>query len=235
MEVPNLLNLRELGGLPLQSSGTTRLRSLLRADSLDRLTEEGMLSLVDYGLRTIIDLRWPEEVRTGEYGLLLAGLPVQRRHISLMKSNEAEWRQLRLKPRPKDQLNCVTLSHSASQMLQIMRAVAHAPEGVVLFHCHSGKDRTGLVSTLLLALAGVQLDAMVRDYTLSEERLREGYLADRTDLSHEEIQQRLHCPPTQVINTLKHLEMHYNGVMNYFTAIGLSLAEIQSLVCRLTS
>jgi protein-tyrosine phosphatase len=233
MEAPNMLNLRELGGLPLQSGDTTRMRSLLRADTLDRLSEEGMLSLADYGLRTIIDLRWPEEVRTGEYGLLLAGLPVQRRHISLLKSSEAEWRQFRLTNEPKAQLNCVALAHTAPQMLQIMRAIAHAPEGVVLFHCHSGKDRTGLVSTLLLELAGVELDAMVHDYTVSEDLLRDGYLADRADLSQDEIQQRLHCPPQQVTNTLSYLTTHHAGVEGYLQFLGLTLQEIHLIRSRL--
>ena len=209
------------------------MRSVLRADSLDRLTEEGMHNLLDYGLRTIIDLRWPEEVRMGEYGLLLAGLPVQRRHISLMRSSEAEWRQLGLKPHPKDQLNCVALAHTAPQMLQIMRAVAHAPEGVVLFHCHSGKDRTGLVSTLLLALAGVEMDAMERDYTLSEELLRDDYLIDRADLSQDEIQRRLHCPPEQVTNTMSFLATHHAGVEGYLQFLGLTLQEINMIRNRL--
>jgi protein-tyrosine phosphatase len=233
MRAPDLLNLRELGGMPLQKGGTTRMKSFLRADSLDRLTTEGMQFLVDYGLRTIIDLRWAEEMSSGIYDHLLSGQPVERKHISLLKPSEAEWRRLNPTPRRKDQLNCVALAHTAPQMRQVMRTIAHAPSGVILFHCHSGKDRTGLVSTLLLALAGVEVDAMVHDYTLSEERLRDEYLADRIDLSQEEIQRRLHCPPEQVTNTLEYLELHYNGVREYFRAIDLSNSEIQLIINRL--
>lgn len=233
MQAPNLLNLRELGGLPLRTGGTTRMQSLLRADSLDRLTQEGMRTLVGYGLRTIIDLRWPEEISSGEYNHLLTGQSVDRIHISLLKSSESEWRSQKIIPYSKDQLNCIALARTGPQIFQVLRAIAQAPSGVVLFHCHSGKDRTGLVSTLLLALAGVELPAIERDYTMSEDQLRDGYLADRSDLSPEEIEERLSCPPQQVINTLSYLEQEHQGIVGYLESIGLTHNDIQSLKHRL--
>lgn len=233
MHAPNLLNLRELGGMPRKSGGKTRMKTFLRADTLARLRPEGMQDLVDYGLRTIIDLRWPEEVRASSYDHLLDGYPVKRVHISLLDKNAAAWRAREIHPRPKDMLNCLALGYAQPQMRKVLRAIAQAPPGTLLFHCHSGKDRTGLISTLLLALADVDLEAMVRDYTLSENRLREGYLADRADLSPEEIQMRLHCPPKQVNNTLEHLHSNYRGVEGYFSSLGLSNGDVRSIKNRM--
>jgi protein-tyrosine phosphatase len=45
--------------------------------------------------------------------------------------------------------------------------LASAPAGGVLFHCGAGRDRTGLVALLLLALANVKPEAIVEDYELS--------------------------------------------------------------------
>jgi protein-tyrosine phosphatase len=234
MLAPNLLNLRELGGLTLQSGGQTRMKSLLRADTLARLTHEGMQILVDYGVRTIIDLRWPEEVEVGSYDHLLEDHLLQRVHISLLDENLAAWRGRGLHPRPKDMLNCIALENARPQFYKVLRAIAHAPAGTLLFHCHSGKDRTGLISTLLLALSEVELESIVRDYTLSEDLLREGYLVDRSDLSPEEIQLRLQCPPQQIHNTLKHFQNQYNGIEGYLLDIGLSISEIKALKQRLS-
>ena len=49
----------------------------------------------------------------------------------------------------------------------ILAALAQAPEGGVLFHCAGGRDRTGLIATLLLRLAGATPEAIVDDYLLS--------------------------------------------------------------------
>ena len=49
----------------------------------------------------------------------------------------------------------------------MVRAIATAPPGAVLYHCGRGRDRTGLVTILVLALAGVRPEAIVADYELS--------------------------------------------------------------------
>src|SRR3978361_1295949 len=54
-------NIRDLGGLPLQTGGYTRRGVLLRGDTLQELTEQDVKLLLDFGLRTIIDLRTPME------------------------------------------------------------------------------------------------------------------------------------------------------------------------------
>src|SRR5438309_1708403 len=59
---PHCLNVRELGGYPIAGGGQVRWRALLRGDNLCRLTPEGCSALVDYGVRTIIDLRSPWEL-----------------------------------------------------------------------------------------------------------------------------------------------------------------------------
>jgi hypothetical protein len=46
----------------------------------------------------------------------------------------------------------------------VLTALAEAPEGGVLFHCMGGRDRTGLISMVLLTIAGVEPEAIVDDY-----------------------------------------------------------------------
>ena len=55
--------------------------------------------------------------------------------------------------------------------MEAFEAVATAP-GPVVFHCHAGKDRTGLVAALLLRLAGVAIEDIAGDYALSRIRLQ---------------------------------------------------------------
>jgi hypothetical protein len=48
-----------------------------------------------------------------------------------------------------------------------LQAIAHAPEGAVLYHCAAGKDRTGLISIIVYRLAGVDDEHILDDYLLS--------------------------------------------------------------------
>ncbi|MEJ7655383.1 MAG: tyrosine-protein phosphatase [Chloroflexia bacterium] len=47
-----------------------------------------------------------------------------------------------------------------------------AGPGGVVFHCGIGRDRTGIVTLLLLALVGVAPEEIASDYELSNDRLR---------------------------------------------------------------
>ena len=58
-----------------------------------------------------------------------------------------------------------------------LAAIAHARPGAVLIHCGGGRDRTGLLTMILLALVGVDPDDIASDYELSYERMRALYAA----------------------------------------------------------
>src|SRR5207248_11734510 len=55
-------NIRDLGGYAAAAGRRTRWRALLRGDNLGWLKPSGRAALIDYGVRTIIDLRHPSEV-----------------------------------------------------------------------------------------------------------------------------------------------------------------------------
>lgn len=59
-------NVRDLGGLPVSGGGTTAWGVLVRADTLCRLTPAGRTALLDYGIRTVIGIRFPAEVPAGD-------------------------------------------------------------------------------------------------------------------------------------------------------------------------
>jgi len=64
LNFPDLLNVRDLGGYPTTDGAYTRSRSLLRADDLVQLRAAGLRALADYGVRTVLDLRWPQDCET---------------------------------------------------------------------------------------------------------------------------------------------------------------------------
>jgi len=229
---PHLLNIRDLGGCRTRYGQETRWRSLLRADDLCRLTPGGEQYLFDYGVRTVIDLRWPVDAETHPNFLHEAPVPIAHHAISLLGDTIDAWRAI--PTRTKEQFNCLVLEHFQAELRTVLQVIAAAPPGGVLFHCVSGKDRTGVVAALLQALVDVEVETIIADYGLSTKNLRDPYLA-AYPTQPDAVLERVRCPPEQIHNMLAYLTDRYGDTARYLQAIGLSNPEIIRLKERLLS
>jgi protein-tyrosine phosphatase len=236
-----LLNARDLGGHPTEDGGETRWGSIVRADSVRLLSEEGWRAVVDYGVRTIVDLRSNEELAEDPP----AELPIEATHVSFFDSRpdifeqveEASARAATHAEATRD-VYLIFLEHFRTNVAAAIRAVANAPEGAVVVHCHGGKDRTGLVSAFLLRLAGVSIEDIATDYSLSEERLRtrhEEWFAEAADEAELE---RLHriskTPASSMVDVLEELERRYGSIAGYLRAGGATDEELERARSRLS-
>jgi hypothetical protein len=155
-------NVRDLGGLPTADGRATRFGAVVRADSPDRLTAAGWEALREYGIRTIVDLR-----NEGEYG---QDHPVETVRLPLDGVDEDPefWERWGSGPQFGTPLYYRPhLDRFPERSARVVAAIASAPAGGVLVNCVGGRDRTGQITMLLLALAGVPPDVIAADYDLS--------------------------------------------------------------------
>ena len=150
------LNVRDLGGYPTPDGHETAWGAIVRADTLSLLTPAGQAALVAYGIRTIIDLRRPDEVAQHPNPFAQAGLRgITYSHVSFIDPA--------LLPADRASLVFATLAAEYAYLLDrfphqvttILTTIAHARPGGVVVHCTGGKDRTGLICALLLDTVGV--------------------------------------------------------------------------------
>jgi len=231
LDFPDLLNARDLGGYPTTDGAHTRWRSLLRADDLAQLTAHGLTALEDYGVRTILDLRWPDEAARHPSPVPGALPQLRYERISLLTHTEDEWR-LRSRDAAKELWKCAVLEHVRSELRHVLSFIARAPPEPLLFHCVAGKDRTGLIAALLLALADATPAAIAQDYALSERNLRQGYLKRYPEAEPARILEALRCPEEGAHNMLRFLA-NAGGVRAYLAQIGLTADETARLRARL--
>ena len=233
LHFPRLLNARDLGGCTIRGGAQTRARSILRTDDLWKLTPEGVSALLDYGVCSIIDLRWPHELASRPSIFQRGVHGVRYTNISLLDGTENEW-NAKSPGVPKEKWNCAVLDHSPHELAQVLRTMADAPQGVVLFHCAAGKDRTGVIAALLLAAADVEPEEIAGDYSVSTDYIRDAYLsAAHPPEAREAILEDVRCPPEQIFNMLEHLDRRYGGTMSYLARIGLRTDEIERIRNRL--
>ena len=162
------MNARDLGGLPTVDGRETRRRALVRADTLDGLTPTGWAALRDHGVRTIVDLRNGDERASAAEP---EGIDVVHIELDSLDEDEEFWADWMHGPQFATPLYYAPfLERFPHRMEEVLDAIEHAPPGGVLFHCVGGRDRTGLVALVLLAIAGVRPDAIADDYERAAER-----------------------------------------------------------------
>jgi protein-tyrosine phosphatase len=238
------LNVRELGGMPTRDGGETLLGAVVRADSVRQLSDDGWQSLVDHGVRTVVDLRGDDEREDDPP----AELPVEVVHVPFFESKDDDAHELAaeldaaVKAAPDvstatRDVYLIFLERFRGNIAAAVGAVAHAPAGGVVIHCAGGKDRTGLLSAFLLHLAGVANDEIVADYALSEDRLRPRHEAWFAAAESEEELERLRriaqTPAASMAGVFAELEHRCGGVEAYLRSAGVSDEELRLVRARL--
>lgn len=163
-------NVRDLGGLATTDGRRTRWGAVVRGDSLGCLSARGWEQLEAHGVRTVIDLR-----NEDERGEDAAPRPpsIETIRIPLDETDDREfWDDWENGPQYATPLYYGPHLHRfPAKSAEVVAAIAQAPPGGVAFHCAGGRDRSGQVAILTLALAGVTEEEIVADYLLSHERL----------------------------------------------------------------
>jgi protein tyrosine/serine phosphatase len=234
-------NARDLGGLKLSNGQETLWGSIIRADSLDKLTLDDWRDVENYGVRTVIDMRSDfERTAISEHPVFEqrdSEHDISKHHISAIRTihrpledqQDAEfWTQwLRFSSTPI--YYGAFLTHCPANVAGIFREIAQAQAGGVIFHCARGRDRTGLIAILLLALAGVTSSEIVDDYNLSAERLkaRPGQETEEAKIDKLLAQEET-TSPDEILSLLNSFDAEA-----YLLKASLSSAEIAAVRSRL--
>jgi protein-tyrosine phosphatase len=190
--------------------------------------------MVAYGVTKVIDLRSESEVETSpspfaspesEVGPIYAHLPLID-DATMLKLADAPDMYARY---------LMMLEHRAGAFRDVFSTLA-TTEGTVVFHCFAGKDRTGMVAAMSLALAGVDVDAIAADYAETDSQMAtkyEEWLAAASPDQLEDMREDLRCPPERIAGVLERLDERWGGVEGYLLAAGVTSTDISALKAKL--
>lgn len=228
-------NTRDLGGLPTDGSRRTRWRGVVRSDNLARLTFHGRTALVRYGIRTVIDLRGIDEHGL-EHDLFSRAEMIGTERLALPLLSDEFATRYRQREVAGHDFDLLVLQTSGPNIARIFDAIASAPDGGVLFYCHAGKERTGLVAALLLASVGVAPAVIAGEHSASDRYLAplyEAWFADFSSAERETRRQSLLTDPAQMEQTLDYLDHSYGGILPYLIGVGVSQDQLHRIQERL--
>jgi len=237
------LNVRDLGGLPTEDGRRTRLGGVVRADNIRKLTDDGWRALAEHGVQRIVDLRWPEELAEDQP----RDVEIDVVHVSVLGDG--------FDPEYVKELDAHLASvddvadHYAWSYVDFLEryrdrfgraaaAVADA-KGTVVVHCMGGKDRTGIMSALLLRLAGVPHDAIGEDYAVTAANLEPSTsrwipaIAD--DAERAKWEKLKDTPAGAMVRVVQEIERRYGDIASYLRAAGLTDEQVDRLRERLVA
>ncbi|MCQ4043279.1 tyrosine-protein phosphatase [Streptantibioticus rubrisoli] len=180
-----LHNFRDLGGYQTVDGRTVRWGRLFRSDSLGKLQGQDWDRFLALDVRTVIDLRYPWEIRRSGRVPPYEGLVYHNLSIEHRPYDQAGLAP-EVEPAPFLADKYTEVAHDGVKELRRALEIVADDTLPLVFHCHSGKDRTGLLAMLILALIGVREDDIVADFALTElatERLVAEWHASYPDLT----------------------------------------------------
>lgn len=174
-------NLRDIGGYRTTDGRWVKMGMIYRSDQLDRLSDSDLGAMGDLGLALVADLRTasershePDRLPAGAEHLLLdvvadskgsVGGDMRQAMATIAAGKGAEM----LTEANRD---FVSLNSARSAYHTLLSRISAEGAGPTLYHCTSGKDRTGWASAVILTLLGVPRETVMADYLASNDYLR---------------------------------------------------------------
>jgi len=229
----NIYQFRDIGGYRTVDGHITAYNRFFRSSALYGMTSDDQRQVYNLGVRTIIDLRTAEElVEQGqtrfdaEFAINLLHVPMITRHQSLYELGAVS--------RSAAMINGVEQIHPFfPQFFDVVSNLDHA----VVFHCSLGIDRTGLLTAMLLDVAGVSHEEIVSDFSRTNI-----YLAPRLPmlrqrrpsyLTPHQFEQLIVAHPQAMRDLLQYIYQTYGSARGYLMHTGVPSYQIDQVVQRL--
>lgn len=231
-----ITNFRDLGGYRTVDGGRTRWGMVFRADALAGMTERDLALYERLAVRTVTDLRGDEERATKPN-------PFDSHHVALIGPQVDDPDERPAEATGEELLHHLYVrlfDHAGPLIGQVIGSLA-TDEGLpTVFHCHAGKDRTGVIAALLLEALGVPRSVVLDDY---EATARYRVHTDDPETHQKLIELGmlpevaagiLSAPRWAMAASLDHLDERHGGVHAYLTGpAGLTDDRIDWLRSRL--
>lgn len=222
-----IVNFRDLGDYPSQFGGYTKQDRIYRSSMLFHDNEADINQMEAMNIQTIIDLRSPKEIERhpnffahtvpNYLTINLSGNADAGRSLEMSKHNEDLYF---MKNRYLEYL-----VEAKSEIAKLFKTLIEPNALPAVIHCSAGKDRTGVITYLLLSLSGVDIADIIADYQVSY-----FYIKNDTRIIKEGHQQNIYHSYPEIMAGLHQLFTEkYPNIEDYFTDLGFSAPEIDRI------
>ena len=187
------------------------------------------------GIRTVVDLRRPDEVEQDGRCPDLGG--VTYHHVHFVHPKWAPQTQATNAERVAFLLDryAEMSEHGAECIGQTLRLIADSDRAPLVFHCIAGKDRTGIIAALTLSLLGVPDHVVAEDYAASEDAEPHAwaYFSQfKPDLPKRWMTFTI-SPPEAMLGFLGYLRREHGSIEKYVESVGVTADHLEAMRAHL--
>lgn len=246
-------NTRDLGGLRTADGKCVKCGTLYRSGELSGLSASGFRMLKEkYGVSTLVDLRTAEEI---EGCPVPACCPIPVVHIPILRQAMRGITRDSEPMRKKMQAILAAGMSEAEFMRECYKEMVFSPEarigyrrlfdlllsrekGAVLFYCSAGRDRTGIITWLILSALGVPEDTILDDYMLTPGGIRRKAIGVRFlkalryfDRTEADFALAFMLPSKdRILGALEQIKENYGSISAFLCdGIGLTQGELEQI------
>lgn len=232
----DLRNVRDLGGHTTRDGRMIRHGWWFRGASLHRVTGADVDALRALGIRTAIDLRTIAELE--EHGAFpTAATGIEVRHCPLIAQNWARRDDIDGEDAAISYLVerfVEMLASGGDAVADTVRTLADPRGGPVITYCTAGKDRTGVLTAIVMDLVGVADDDIADEFHRSDAVARGMFhwsdAADQGDMSvSRQAPAVAAAPPGAILGFLAEGRRQYGSMTAYVERYGVDEATIKRL------
>lgn len=227
LQLENVVNCRDLGGYPCDSKSTAFGR-FLRCGIPLTPTQADIVALLKHGVTTVIDLRGDFETQTMPSVFKYLD-SVDYHHLCLFEINAAIDNDFDGTLARSYEISIENYKENYAKVLNI---IANAKDGCILYHCYFGKDRTGMLTALLLYIAGVCFEDIIADYQVSYTYLLpfiEREKAQKNETMWETNEANFLSEADNMASLLNFINKKYGSIMGYLHHIGITDETIEKI------
>lgn len=219
-------NARDFGGYPTEDNKVTKFHVFVRSSRLTDLTDKDNEFLKEYGITDIIDLRGKSLIQSN----FVSDDNINREYFNFhyipLSTNKIENYIKENEYVDEEEFNFgigyTYLLDNKTKVKQIFDVFVDA-KGGVLFHCTAGKDRTGVVSALILGLCGVDIKDIIANYEVTNTYISNSDFIDKYPSNVKK------SSPEFIKTFVENLLKKYSSFENYILSCNVSKENIQKI------
>ena len=251
IDIPSVPNLRDIGGYAVAGGGRVRMGQLYRSVELNHLHGDDLRSMEALGIRTVFDLRTEDE-RKAQPDVVPAGAEEVVCDVLAgdKQTAPAQLYQVLGDPVAAGKMlgggkavalfehgyrQTVGLPSALTAYRTFFETIARDARRPALFHCTTGKDRTGWAAASTLLFLGVAEDDVFHDYLLTNRDLLPALkpLFDKFAAAGGDpqlLEPVLGVEPAYLHTAIDEMRTRFGSVEGYFTdGLGLDAATQRAL------
>ncbi len=214
-------NMRDIGGYSINGKKIPY-GKIIRSNLPDKMTKADLDSLEKMKIDSIIDLRTKEEIQKQESSF-------QNNSCFHVFNYEVKGKGTVPKSQEEVPISYMEMLEGKDTMYRIFKLLAEQDDKGILYFCTAGKDRTGVVTALILMTLGASRKDIIDDYVLSNKYL-DTFLKQVDENSSNQKVLDIITPKTEYMEQfLNYFDEKYHSIDNYLNEIGITKEDIQTI------